>query len=65
MSTKETRPQEPKIRTVPLKDVIYWVIIAIVAVSGVITGWTLRSDMNAKVDAEVTRQFEKVSKIQK
>lgn len=53
MNTNNLRPQEVKAqRTVPLKDVIYCVLIAIAVVSCTITGWVLRSNDLDRVKAE-------------
>jgi hypothetical protein len=61
----ELRPQElSKAKTVQVKLLIPYAIITIMLVStaGLITGWTLRSEMNAKVDAEVAARFDNVKK---
>lgn len=60
MSEKQTRPQEPKTRTVPLKDVIYWVVIAVVAVSGLITGWFLHTSQTDQVKNEAASMVKNV-----
>lgn len=60
MKTNELRPQEATTRTVPLKDVIYWVIIAVVAASGLITGWFLHSSQTDQVKAEAASMVKNV-----
>lgn len=60
MKTNELRPQEVATRTVPLKDVIYWVIIAVVAVSGLITGWFIHASNTDQVKAEAASMVKNV-----
>lgn len=56
----ELRPQEAKTRTVPLKDVIYWVIIVSVAVGGLITGWFIHASQVDQVKAEAASMVKNV-----
>lgn len=71
MSNKENetklRPQDINVKKWYKSPKLPWglILAAVLFIGGAGTGWMLRSDMNAKVDAEVVRQFESFSKAQK
>lgn len=54
------RPQEP--RTVPLKDVIYVIIILASIIGSLIGGWTLRSNLADQAKTEAIDMVSSLSK---
>lgn len=67
MKATETRVQEVKSpKTVQVKMLVPYgiIVIAIVAVTGLITGWTLRSDDMNRVQAEAHEMVTSLSKEQ-
>lgn len=58
------RPQDINKKPWYKSAVLPWALIAVAVLymGGIATGWMLRTDVNAKIDAEVVSKFEQLKK---